>query len=117
MPRTPEQQPGPWSLAVTQAIRKIIDERGISIRELASMSEKSSNYLSIRFRGEASFTLNDIDDLAVILGFDAGEFLASVTVPAGKVTPIRPNDGGYLDDAVRELDTAAGTDETQAEDD
>lgn len=33
------------------------------------------------------------------------------------ITPIRANDSGYLDDAVHGLDTAAGTDETQAEDD
>lgn len=94
----------------------MIDERGWSIRELAANSEKSANYLAIRFRGEASFTLNDIDDLAVILGFDAGDFLASVQVTPSNVTPLRPNDGGYLDDAVHGLDTAAGTDETQADD-
>jgi transcriptional regulator with XRE-family HTH domain len=117
MPRQAEQEPGPWSRAVAAAIKRVIDDRGMSIRELAQSTEKSSNYLAVRFRGEASFTLNDIDDLSIVLGFDAGEFLASVNVNRGEVIQLRPDVSGYLDDALHGIDTAAGTDETQADED
>jgi hypothetical protein len=76
----------------------------------------STNYIAERLRDEKSFTLSDIEELGGVFGFEPAAFLAGVAT--SNVIPLRvPNVGGYLDDALHGIDTAAGTDETQADED
>ena len=76
----------------------------------------SGNYIAERLRDEKSFTLSDMEQLGEFFGFEPGAFL--VEAAASNVTRLRPrNVSGYTEDALHGLDTAAGTDETQAEED
>lgn len=85
-PRDKEPQPTTFAVRVADALSHIIEGRGISKRELARRIDMSNNYVAIRFRHEAAFTLTDIDVICTMLGLDAGSFLAGVTAP--NVTPI-----------------------------
>lgn len=117
MPRRPETEPTPFSKAVTAAIRRLKADRRISNADITEKTGLSGNYIAERLRDEKSFTLSDMELLGEYFGFEPGQFLVDAAAPSN-VTPFpRRNDSGYLDDAAHEqgLDTAAGTDETQAD--
>lgn len=117
MPRRPEPAPTPFSKAVTASIRRLRADLRLSIADIAEATGLSGNYVAERLRDEKSFTLSDMEALGDFFGFEPGQFLVDAAAETSNVTPFRGrNDSGYLDDAVHELDTAAGTDETQAED-
>lgn len=75
-----------WAREVARAVERLLDARGISDRQIASQIGRSQNYVSIRLRGESSFSLTDIEDIADALGFDAGSFLAGVSEGGRTVT-------------------------------
>lgn len=77
-PRDSEPEVTSFARGVANALANVIDRRGISKRELARMIGRSNNYVAIRFRHEAAFTLSDIDVICTALGLDAGSFVAGV---------------------------------------
>lgn len=68
-----------WAREVTRAVERLLDARGISDRQIATMIGRSQNYVSIRLRGEAPLSISDIEDIADALGINAGSFLAGVS--------------------------------------
>lgn len=72
----------------------------------------SSNYLSIRFRKEASFTVSDVERIGAALEFDPGEFLGDVEVGGDalitRFPTARDGDADALDDEAY----AANTDDS-----
>ena len=104
---------------MTSAIRRLQADRRISTAEIARGTNLSANYLNERLRDEKSFTLTDMEELGQFFGFDATEFMVEANASRSNVTELRPNVGGYLDDAIKDQGyaTAAGTDETQADED
>lgn len=122
--RKPQPAPAAFAREVSSAIRRELGDRKMSNRELGRQAGLSEKYLRDRLNDVASFSLTDVAAICRVWGADPGEFLADprkplLRPPAGNVTPLRPNDGGFIDDALKDqgLDTAAGSDETQADDD
>lgn len=107
-PRDQEPQPSTFAVRVADALASILEDRGISKRELARRISRSNNYVAIRFRHEAAFTLTDIDVICTTLGLDAGSFIAGVSIPSN-VTSI--NVRGRVQDDLEAVATPL-TDET-----
>jgi cyanate lyase len=80
VPRRGEPAPGPYAQAVASAISEIIYSRHISMNGLSRLIGRSNNYVGMRLRHQASFTLTDIEDIGQALGFEPREFLANVQV-------------------------------------
>jgi cyanate lyase len=72
--------PGPYAKAVASAIDELIQSRHISVNELSKLIGRSNNYVGMRLRHQASFTLTGIEDIGQALGFEPREFLANVQV-------------------------------------
>lgn len=117
VPRVPESEPTAFSKAVTAAIRRLKADRRASNADIAAKTTLSANYIAERLRDEKSFTLSDMEELGDFFGFEPGAFLVQAAPTPSNVRELRPNVGGYVDDALHGLDTAAGTDETQADED
>lgn len=119
MGKKAEEVPGAFSIAVAKGIADAIDLADMSQAAVARRSGMSATYLGERLLLRKSFTLHDIEKLSRTLHLDPVRFLIDVDVEpldlTDNVTQLRPNDGGFLDDAVQGLDAAAGSDETQAE--
>jgi transcriptional regulator with XRE-family HTH domain len=81
MPRKPEPEPGEWAQAINGAVRHLLVDHNLNGQQLAELIERSTGYVSLRLRGKATFTLNDIDNMGKALGFRGGEFLASIETP------------------------------------
>ena len=91
-PRKSEPEVTGFARAVADALETLIEARGISKRELARMVERSNNYIAMRFRHEAAFTLSDIDVICRKLGIEPGSFVAgdhSRTVTADELAAKR----------------------------
>jgi len=98
----------------------------MSGRTLAGHLGKSEKYARERLNGTFEFTLNDIERFCefigvqpeVFIGRIERDFVEEAVAPMASITPIRSNDGGYLDDAVHEqgLQSAATDDDSQADD-
>lgn len=70
MPAGKEPKPGAFAVAVSQEVRMALARRRMSGSKLATLIERSQSYMSKRLRGEASFTANDIEAIAKVLGED-----------------------------------------------
>ncbi|WP_168387325.1 helix-turn-helix domain-containing protein [Microbacterium sp. K41] len=81
-PKESEPAVTEFARGVADALSKVIEKRSISKRELARQIGRSNNYVAMRFRHEAAFTLTDIDVICNALGLDAGSFIAGLSVPA-----------------------------------
>jgi transcriptional regulator with XRE-family HTH domain len=57
---------------VTEAVRRHMSQRGVSGLELAKRIGISQNYIAKRLRHEASFTFNDIENIATALQIPVG---------------------------------------------
>ncbi|MDE2100823.1 MAG: hypothetical protein KGL39_26490 [Patescibacteria group bacterium] len=72
-------------------------------------------------RAERVVDVEDLYSICEPLGIDAADVVAAaeraMLRPLGKLTQLPLNVGGFVDDALHGIDTAAGTDETQADDD
>ena len=119
MPRIPEPAPTAFAIAASAAIRRLKADNRVSNAEISDKTGLSTNYIAERLRDEKSFTLSDIELLAKFFRLDPTALLVEAARPIATVTPIgkRTNDSGFLDDSVHGLDTAAGKDETQADED
>lgn len=91
-PRESEPEVTDFARLIADALANVISERGISKRELARMISRSNNYVAMRFRHEAAFTLTDVDMICSALGLDAGSFIAGIRIPPTNVTPLRQRD-------------------------
>jgi cyanate lyase len=78
VPRRLESTPGPYARAVASVINQLIQSRNISMNGLSQLVGKSNNYVGMRLRHQASFTLTDIEDIGRVLGFDPREFLTGI---------------------------------------
>ncbi|WGD36821.1 helix-turn-helix transcriptional regulator [Lysinibacter sp. HNR] len=88
-PREPEPPVSEFASAVADGIQNLIDSREMSARELARRIKRSNNYMGIRLRKEAAFTLTDIDRICVVLEIDPGSFLAGIHAARGSnVVPL-----------------------------
>ncbi|MGN7977380.1 helix-turn-helix domain-containing protein [Microbacterium sp. 22195] len=85
-PKEREPEATGFARAVADAFAHVIEDRGISKRELARLVGRSNNYIAMRFRYEAAFTLTDVDEICSALGLNAGSFIAGVAVPTS--TPV-----------------------------
>jgi transcriptional regulator with XRE-family HTH domain len=81
MVRNIDQTPGEWAQAINNTIRHLLVEKRMTGRKLAEHMNRSNTYVAKRLRGEAAFTLNDIDTMGKSMGFDGGAFLASINTP------------------------------------
>lgn len=109
-PRDKEPAVSRFAQRVANALSDVIEDRGMSKRELARLIGRSNNYVAIRFRHEAAFTLTDIDEICGALGLDAGSFIAGVAVPSN-VTPINVR-GPVQDDLQAVASERSDQDET-----
>lgn len=66
-PREPKNLPGPLARKVTEALRGYMSRQGVSGLELAKRIGISQNYIAKRLRHEASFTFNDVENIATAL--------------------------------------------------
>jgi transcriptional regulator with XRE-family HTH domain len=67
MPREPKNLPGLLAREVTEAVRRQMSRQGVSGLELARRIGISQNYIAKRLRHEASFTFNDVENIATAL--------------------------------------------------
>lgn len=81
-PKESEPEVSGFARRVADALAQVIHKREISKRELARMVGRSNNYIAMRFRHEAAFTLTDIDVICDALGLDAGSFVAGISAPS-----------------------------------
>jgi hypothetical protein len=81
MVKRAEPAPGEYSRAVVAELQAMMTKAGMSLNRLAALSGRSANYISIRMRNIASFTLTDIEEIGKVLDFNAAIFLGSVKVP------------------------------------
>lgn len=113
MPKSSAGPSTPFSRRVSQAIERLRIDAGVTQAQLFKDAGMSQNYFYVRLRGELPFNTNDISALAEALDLDPMSILREASRP-GSIDG--SNVVGYLDDAVHGLDAAAGTDETQADD-
>lgn len=112
-PKEREPEATGFARAIADALAGVIEHRGISKRELARKVGRSNNYVAMRFRHEAAFTLTDVDAICDVLGLDAGSFIAGASLPHN-VTQLPRVRGVAL---VEDLDAAASeTEDTRADD-
>lgn len=81
-PRESEPTVTGFARQIADALADVIEKRGISKRELARRIDRSNNYIAMRFRHEAAFTLTDVDVICRALGLDGGSFIAGASVGA-----------------------------------
>lgn len=67
-----------WACDIARAIARVLDNRGISDRELARMIGRSQNYVSIRLRCESPLSLADLDAIGHALEIDPASLLHGV---------------------------------------
>lgn len=126
MARQPLEAPDQFARLVASAIKREMGDARMSGRTLAGHLGKSEKYARERLNGTFEFTLNDIERFCefigvqpeVFIGRIERDFVEEAVAPMASITPIRSNDGGYLDDAVHEqgLQSAATDDDSQADD-
>jgi transcriptional regulator with XRE-family HTH domain len=68
MPAGKQDAAGPLARAVSAEIRAMMGRQNLTQRDLAAKTSLSQNYLSKRLRDLVSFTLNDLETIAPILG-------------------------------------------------
>jgi transcriptional regulator with XRE-family HTH domain len=112
----------PFSWRVIDQIQKLIGERGLTDVQVLKSAGMPRNTFYAKMRGDSAMTTEDIDKLAQALSVEPELILRNASRGhLSVVPPLDPdlpgNVGGYLDDALHGLDTAAGTDETQADED
>lgn len=99
-PKESEPEVSAFARNIANALATVIEKRDISKRELARRIGRSNNYVAMRFRHEAAFTLTDLDAICGVLGLDAGSFIAGLSAPSN-VTPFdvrgRRQDGAQDD--------------------
>lgn len=78
-PREAEPEVSRFARQIADALALVLNQRGISKRELARNIGRSNNYVAIRFRHEAALTLTDVDVICDALGLEAGSFIAGVS--------------------------------------
>lgn len=107
----------PFGRAVVAAIEAALVAEGLTKAALIERSGVPANTFHTRMRGDKPFNTNEIEKLAKALGRDPLLLLREAASAVDNVTPLRRNDSGYLDDALKDegYETAAGTDETQAD--
>jgi DNA-binding Xre family transcriptional regulator len=90
----PADPPGPLAREFTEAVRDHMSSRGVSGLALAKRIGISQNYIAKRLRHEASFTFNDIENIATALQVPVGLLVPGVGIGAAK-TPRggRPDPG------------------------
>jgi len=74
MPAVKQPEAGPLSRAISEEIRVTLTRKRLTAKQLAIQCELSPTYLNKRLRGEASFTLNDLETIAEQLGGDLDAF-------------------------------------------
>lgn len=118
MPKGSMSAPSPFSRAIAEEISAQRQRHEVTQEEIAEAIGKSQTYISDRVRSGYLWTTNDLDAMSPLFGMSAFDLVALAEArveKAGNVTQLRPGVGGFLDDAVQGLDTAAGSDETQAD--
>ena len=128
MPTGKKLPPGSLTRAIGRVLSEAAETQGLSQAHLGRQNAGtpmfiSQPHISRFFDGSKGIDLDQLGGICRTLGLglveviQAGQRLVAAAESAGRVRSIRTGVGGYLDDAVHGLDTAAGTDETQADDD
>lgn len=89
-PREKEPEVGEFASAVAKTIANLMTNASISGRELARRIDRSNNYVAIRLREEAAFTLTDIESIGEALGFEPSTFLTTVSLSMNRQPNIKP---------------------------
>lgn len=128
MPTGKKLPPGSLTRAIGRVLGDAAEQKGLSQAHLGRQNPGtpmfvSQPHISRFFDGSKGIDLDQLEGICRTLGLgvveviQAGQALVADAESSGRVRQIRPGVGGYLDDVVHGLDTAAGTDETQADDD
>jgi transcriptional regulator with XRE-family HTH domain len=80
----PADPPGPLAREFTEAVREHMSSRGVSGLALAKRIGISQNYVAKRLRREASFTFNDIENIATALQVTVALLVPGVGAAAAK---------------------------------
>lgn len=62
-------QVGRASKQIAREVRQLIDQKGISQNEIASIIDRAQSYVSLRIKGMKSWTIDELDSLAPALGY------------------------------------------------
>ena len=74
MVRNEEMPPiGGFARAFAGAVRALVGSAGISGSELARRMGRAQSYVSLRLNGRKAWTLDELDQIASILGISVGE--------------------------------------------
>lgn len=92
MSKKAEAAPSEYALAVAAEVRLQLESYGppaMSGRNLAKLTGLSNNYVNMRLRGHAAFTLTDISAIAEALRLNVADLITPARLfPSAKVTPI-----------------------------
>lgn len=87
-------EPGPWSLAVAEAMRELIDNRP-GKRKRFQMEAGMSTRLAQLLNGRRAWYLEDVERACQVLGLDVIEFLESLHVATPKLQAVADDHHSY----------------------
>lgn len=75
MPSGTQSESGPLAAAVSAEVRAAMGRQRVSGNQLAPKIGKSQNYVAVRLRDDAPFTLNDIERICEALQEDFADLM------------------------------------------
>jgi transcriptional regulator with XRE-family HTH domain len=112
---------GPISMAVSAELRAALARKGWNVQRFAAISGLPLSTLHKTFKGQRVVDVEDVFAICEFLDADPADIIHAADMATrphiASVTELRFNVSGYVDDALHGIDTAAGTDETQADED
>lgn len=66
------RQQGRFSRTVSRYVSGLLHEKGVKQRQLAARLGRSQAYVSVRWNGRDSWTLDELDCIAALVGFTSG---------------------------------------------
>lgn len=66
---------GEFARAYARAVRAAVDAAGLSGSEVARRLGRAQSYASVRLQGRKAWTLDELDDIAHILGMEPEDLL------------------------------------------
>ena len=68
-------QLGRFARAYARAVKAAVDDAGISGSELARRLDRAQSYVSVRLNGRRAWTLDELDQIAAVLGVTAEDLM------------------------------------------
>lgn len=83
MPAGTTPPPGIFARAVSAEVRANLDRRNMTIKALAAGAGITQGYLGKRLRDEAPLSLNDVENICMVLGEELCPFMRTAMANAG----------------------------------